>query len=183
MGKQINYYMDYDSFLIVAQKALDLGCEIIRENLFRGTVERSRSIDIVTREGRNYYFHIPEAGHAEVTTMFGKERLITGYTASGISIIEAGYSFISTEESFIRPARLFCITDYYDEKGLLIKRPECVTKVYNTLVRCVKKVAPYTEIERYVINPMYQGEKFETKEYITLKCLSLVLHQNYTLTQ
>ena len=25
MGKQLNYYMDYDSFLIVAQAALDSG--------------------------------------------------------------------------------------------------------------------------------------------------------------
>lgn len=183
MGKQINYYMDYDSFLLVAQKALDLNCEIIRENLPLGTVERSRSVDIVTRENRQYYFHIPEAGEVEVETLYGKERLVTGYSASGISIIEAGYSFISTEKTIIRRGRLFCITDYYDENRILIKRPECVTNIYNALARYVKKVAPYTEVERYVANPMYQGEKFKTKEYITVDCLTLVLNQNYTLEQ
>lgn len=29
MGKQINYYMEYDSFVLLAQKAIELGCEII----------------------------------------------------------------------------------------------------------------------------------------------------------
>lgn len=29
MGNQINYYMKYDSFVLLAQKAIELGCEII----------------------------------------------------------------------------------------------------------------------------------------------------------
>ena len=28
MGKQINYYMEYDSFILLAKKAIELGCEI-----------------------------------------------------------------------------------------------------------------------------------------------------------
>ncbi len=29
MGKQINYYMEYDSFLLLAAKAIELGCEVL----------------------------------------------------------------------------------------------------------------------------------------------------------
>ena len=32
MGKQINYYMEYDSFILLVQKAIDLGCEILSES-------------------------------------------------------------------------------------------------------------------------------------------------------
>ena len=32
MGKQINYWMDYDNFLLLAQKAIDLGCTIVKED-------------------------------------------------------------------------------------------------------------------------------------------------------
>ena len=30
MGKQINYWMDYDNFVLLAKKALELGCVINR---------------------------------------------------------------------------------------------------------------------------------------------------------
>ena len=30
MGKQLNYWMDYDSFVLVAKKALELGVVIYR---------------------------------------------------------------------------------------------------------------------------------------------------------
>ena len=66
MGKQINYWMDYDNFLLLAQKALDLGCRIIREDLDAGKVTESGDIGIVVPFGKHksiiYYFHLPEAG-------------------------------------------------------------------------------------------------------------------------
>jgi len=41
MGKQINYWMDYDNFLSLSQKALDLGCTIVKEDLDQGRVIES----------------------------------------------------------------------------------------------------------------------------------------------
>ena len=41
MGKQINYWMDYDNFLSLSQKALDLGCTIVKEYLDQGRVYNS----------------------------------------------------------------------------------------------------------------------------------------------
>ena len=45
------------------------------------------------------------------------------------------------EKKRITRGRLFCISDYYNDDGELIKRPDCVTKVYNALARYVKKLA------------------------------------------
>ena len=42
MGKQINYWMDYDNFLLVAQMAVDLGCTVVKEDLKLGKVIESR---------------------------------------------------------------------------------------------------------------------------------------------
>lgn len=52
MGKQINYWMDYDSFLLLAQKALDLGCRIVKEDLDAGT---GACLDMVNNEGYALY--------------------------------------------------------------------------------------------------------------------------------
>ena len=55
----------------------------------------------------------------------------------------------------------------------LIDEEVCMRK--NVMVaRYVKKLAPYTDVEHYVLNPMYEGKKVLTKEYITSKCLSYV---------
>lgn len=40
-GKQISYWMDYDNFLSLSQKALDLGCTIVKEYLDQGRVYNS----------------------------------------------------------------------------------------------------------------------------------------------
>ena len=80
-------------------------------------------------------------------------------------------------EKIIRKARLYCITDYYDENGNLIKRPECVTKTYNSLTRYVKKLAPYTELTDTFISmkddTYLQEIEYKHKEYITNYCLKL----------
>ena len=42
MGKQINYWMDYDNFLLVTQMAVDLGCTVVQEDLKIGKVIESK---------------------------------------------------------------------------------------------------------------------------------------------
>ena len=51
------------------------------------------------------------------------------------------------------------MTGRYTDDGDWIPRPDMLTKVYNKLVRVVKKVAPYTELAHFVVNPMYAGGK------------------------
>ncbi len=198
MGKQINYWMDYESFLLLAQKALDLGCKIIREDLDAGKVTEGGDIGIVMPYGKHkrisYYFHLPEAGDVEIKKYNEVERLDYGFNATGNAVIEAGYSFVlgepagvcgPREKREIMRERIYCITGYYDEDGEYIPRPKCLTKVYNALARYVKKLAPYTEFTdtRISMRDENYGEEFEYKhkEYVTRACLELAEREGYKL--
>lgn len=176
MGKQINYYMEYESFVRLAEKAAELGCEIIRRGGPDEVIGRDPA-GTVTRDCTRYYFHIPEAGDTEKKTVKGKSIIDNNYSRSGNTLIEAGYSLISPEEKRICRTRLFCITGYYDEKGNFVKRPECVTKIYDSLVRAVKKLSPYTELTDTIISTSddtyLQEREYRHKEYITEYCLNL----------
>lgn len=182
MGKQINYYLEYEGFLPVAQAALDGGCIIFKD--YDGKVIQSKDISIVTKDANyGYYFYLPEAGKLEFVTRYGKEYLSRGYNEASNSIIEAGFSSMYRDEGKNRISRnrLFSISGYYTADEEWIPRPECMTKLYNKLVRVVKKVAPYTEIVEIRTNR--DGEEYESrnKEYISPYCLDLILNQGYSL--
>ena len=74
---------------------------------------------------------------------------------------------------------------YYDENEKYIQRPDCLTKVYHSLVRYVKKIAPYTEFTDILISMKDEnyGEEYEYrhKEYITKNCLDLINNKGYKL--
>ena len=177
MGKQINYYMDYDSFVFLAKKAFELGCEVLP--FCDDVIKRGYSPEIIKPDNHLYCFHVPEAGEIEVERQWNKECVVRGYNASGSTIIEAGFSFINSEEKFITRSRIYCITDYYDADGNLMKRHDSVTKVYESLARYVKKLAPYTEVEYHPVNPLY--DKVKQKVCISPQCLALVREQDYGL--
>ena len=187
MGKQLNYWMDYESFLCVAQEAVHLGCTIVREDAASGSVLKSGDIRVVTPDIKSYYFHLPEAGDIAVRTINGRERLDHGFSASGNAIIEAGYSFVAhePERKEIRRARIYCITGYYDDHGAYIARPRCLTKVYDSLARCVKRIAPYTELTDLRVSTRGEdyGEKYEYihKEYVSKTCLRMREQEGYRL--
>lgn len=127
LGRQVNYWMDYENFLIVAQTALDEGCIIIKEDKEQKKVLQSRDISIVTSDCKYYYFYLPEAG----------------------------YSFIhnNMNPQIITRSRIYVSSGYYQNNGWM-EHPECLTKVYNKITRVVKKAAPYTEFadkyKRYI---------------------------------
>lgn len=173
MGKQINYWLEYEGFLRIAEAALQKGCEILKvEN---GKVVRSKDISIVTPDCYDYYFHYPPAG--EVTTIVyenGREVVDDGYTPSGNTLIEAGFSRIMQTEKRIIRARLWVASGYYNKQDEWIPRPECMTKLYESLARVVKKVAP-PKVE------VYEGENAYDKKvvrkyvwYISPVCAQLI---------
>lgn len=185
MGKQINYWLEIDGFKPLAQKALELGCEIVREDLSkydRTRVTVSRDLDIITDEnGAWYFFHLPEAGKIEIKEFDCGERLNHNFNECMNSIIEAGYSRVITEEKHIRRARLYLSTGYYDKNEVFIYRPDCIVKVYNSLARYVKKLAPYTEITRSYIDRNGAKAEYKIKEYISPYCLGLFENEGYDL--
>ena len=174
MGKQINYYMGYEDFLLVAQEAINCGCTILKKE--NGKMVGSNSIDAVTRNCRQYYFYWPDGEKQD-----GKAGCISemagGYNEAGNVTIEAGFSRRDDAKKEISKGRLFVISGYYDAQGSWIPRPDYVTKVYNKLVRAVKKIAPYTELTDILISTRdedyLQEYEWKRKEYITQEYLRL----------
>ena len=177
MGKQIEYYIEYEFFVSIAQRALDLGCKIAKEAR-NGKVIISDAVDIISKDEYSYYFYIPEAGKFKIIQTGEKERLDNGYSSSGITLIEATPTKVSSESKRIQRGRLFCISDYYDEDGQIIKRPDCVTKTYNSLVRYIKKNVPYVETKRTILK---DGREFIYKDYVCDKYLYLKEKEGYSL--
>lgn len=135
MGKQINFYMEFEVFLKVAEKALKNGCEILKK--IDGRYVRFSDISAVTDDCRDYYFYLPEAGELKIRkNEYGEQ--IDGFKGASV-VIEAGFSNVLHEEKIITRNRLYIITGYYDDNGEWIPRPECIEKVYNKLVYLVKK--------------------------------------------
>ena len=184
--------------MTAAQKAVDLGFTVVKEDLTSGRVIESKDNRIISPYGKynhpSFYFHIPEAGDIRILTGIGKECLDYGYTATGNALIEASYSSIvneptgvagSRQKKEIHRARIYCISGYYDENEKYIPRPDCLTKVYHSLVRYVKKIAPYTEFTDILISTKDEnyGEEYEYrhKEYITKNCLDLINNKGYKL--
>ena len=182
MGKQINYYMGYDEFKMLAEQAIKSGCIIVKKE--NGKFVRGNSVEIITQDCNKYYFYLPEAGDLEVQ-MNGDYKFIGGYNSSGNVVIEASYSIVNHEEKKIHRARLFSITGYDDKNGNSIGRPECIKKLYDKLVRIVKKLAPYTEFvdEIQVSCPSSEDymktREWKHKEYITKELLSLKENDDY----
>lgn len=174
MGRQINYYMGYEDFLLVAQQAIASGCKILKTD--NGKVLIGDTIDFISKDVNRYYFYVPEAGELGIQISNGRES-IGGYSPSGNVTIEAGFSKVDPEHKRISRARLFSITGYYDPEGNWIERPSSVTKIYNKLVRTVKNVAPYTEIVDAITSisddDYLQKREWRHKEYISEALLYL----------
>lgn len=182
MGKQINYWLEYEGFLKIAETALKKGCIILKEQ--NGKVFFGNDISIITPDCFCYYFHFPPAG--EVKTLIydsGRELVDSGYTPSGNTVIEAGFSRISNVDKTIIRARLFIISGYYDENGEWIPRSDGITKLYSSLERVAKKLAP--PIVSYVenTNPYAKKNIYKYVDYISPFCAQLAETENYQLKQ
>lgn len=183
MGKQINYYMDYESFLEIAKKALSLGFVIIR-NEYTDTIPKVYTdISAVTEDCTRYYFCLPSLAEMRFkkNQIFKKNKF--GYYFDSayeleILTVEAGFSHIfrkENEKPYIVRNRLFASSGYFDQNGEWIPRPEILTKHYEKLARLAKKLTVYTPITYtwvHRIDGVWQGPKdYTVKEYITPTCL------------
>ena len=165
MGKQINYYMEYEAFLTIAMTAIDLGCQIVKEDFVTGKIISSSDISIVTQDTNSYYFYIPEAGPLKNKVRTDGSEYVLSYNETGNAIIEASFCKYNIDEGFIGRGRLFSQTGYYDQNGEFISRPQIVDEIYKQLVKKVKKAAPYTETSpgyKNYITPFFFALK---KEY------------------
>ena len=164
MGKQITYYMERESFLVLAQAALDEGLLILKNKYTEKPQEPCRDLSVID-DCTEYFFYLPEiAPLTHAHTAYGYYVKSYSYP-SCLAIIEAGYS---KKADIIHESRIYVQTGDYNEDEW-IPRPEKITKIYNKLVRKVKKLAPYKELVFYGEN----GEELpsDRKEYLSPECL------------
>lgn len=181
MGKQINYYMEFNDFRQLVQYALDIGCMIGKQE--NAQIVCSNSIDIVMPDYKKYFFYLPEAEKVLIQLQDDKQQ-IGGYNQSGNVVIEANFSRIWHDRKEISRGRLFLNTGYYDAQGKWIECPKCMKKIYEQLKRKVKKIAPYTEMTDFMTD--YSSEEYKQiewrhKEYITSELLELHVNSGYKL--
>ncbi len=186
MSKQINYSLEFNGFMLLAQKALDMGCTIVREDVATQALTESRDLGIITEDDRAFwYFHLLEAGDIDFERVDSGNRLNWLYNPSGNTVIEASFSRIKDDSKEIFRGRLYLSSGYYDSDKNFIPPPDCTVKAYNSLVRYVKKLAPYTEITKTRIyvggNMDGQKEEYKAKEYISPLCLDLRENKGYKL--
>jgi hypothetical protein len=157
MGRQITYYMELESYKLLVEKAFRLGFKAIER---QNSVRICERFDEVTFLHYGMYFHLQEVGQLIV-----KEN---GYiNTSSSPLIESSFSYINEKKKEVSSARLWVSNGFWSNEDGFIHREEVLDRKYSSLVRYVKKLAPYTEVEVKAQNPMYDGRKFIEKIYIT----------------
>lgn len=179
---QINFWMEYDAFVQVAQAALSYGCVIIKKTA-DGKHISGTDISMISKDAQSYYFYVPEAGAFPVETIHGYEFIAHGVSA--LTVILADYSIISEGEKEITRGRLYTSPEEFGENDY-VSRPDCVTNIYNKLVELVKKLAPYTEFTDTYISTketeFLQEKAWVRKEYISPQILQQKMKENYVLS-
>lgn len=180
MGKQIKYYMGYQDFLSVAQAALDSDCIIYRHSFENGKwrLTGGTTLDMIKQNCRDYYFHNPAISNIDIDLQSDNQHF--SYD-SLLNVIEAGFSIPNENKHLIISNRLYVATGRYTSDGDWVSRSDLLTKIYNRLVRVVKKTAPYTEVEHFVVNPLYEGKKLIRKKYISADYYDLAQNRDYVL--
>jgi hypothetical protein len=171
MGRQIEYYMELDSYKLLVKKALELGFKVIQE---QNELQICSSFNEVTSWDRRdrIYFYFEEVGQLIVKD--------NGYIDTSSSpVVESGFSFLNEKKRTISKARLWVSSGSWRNEEEFIKRNELLDKKYSSLMRYVKKLAPYTEVVVKEQNPIYEGKKFKSKEYITPFLLNKIEIDNY----
>ena len=141
MGKQLNYIMNYESFLQLSQYALELGCMIICNGNTKAPSLPSAELSVVVPDHNRYCFYIPELYPADKIAhgrnCYGEYYLADTFVGPfSLSFIEAGFSLNDTDQ-----ARVYVTTGYYDENENWIARPELLTKTYDKIARRARKLA------------------------------------------
>lgn len=186
MGKPINYWLEFEGFVELSKKAVGLGCEIMKAELSEEDttiITVSREFDILTDdENVRYFFHLPEAGKIELTLGDNGTHINNPFEKCNNSIMEVGFSRIMKPEKRIRRAQLFLPDGIKDQNNVYVKRPECIEKMYRSIARQLKKLAPYTEITRYkIFSDGSAPEPFRVKEYASPYCFEMYKNEGYSL--
>ncbi len=175
MGKQINYYMDYESFLKVVQIALDEGCMLLHTDHTPKPQKPTTDIEM-TKEHTSFKLYLPELAELKYAQdMYGNYYIDDIFNELWIAQIEIGYSQKYDQLMRVNRSRIYIPTGFDDKNGIWIARSERLTKVYDKLARAVRKLAPSTTIEfDYVAKKdgrYSDPQRSQRKVYATPQCL------------
>jgi hypothetical protein len=169
MGRQIEYYMELDSYKLLVKKAFELGFKVIEG---QNNIKIYNCFDGIVFPKQHLYFYLEEAGNLIIKD--------NGYLDLFSSpLIESGFSFINANKKEITKSRLWVSSGSWLDNDTFIQRDKILDKRYSALVRFVKKLAPNTEVEVKSQNPMYDGKKFINKVYITPFLLEKINSSEY----
>jgi len=171
LGKQINYAMDYESFVKLAQKALDLGCTIIRARADEPQRPCS-DLSVLNPSCLDYYFCTPNHTSIQYKRMRDGSYCVDYDFAASISLIEAGYAAVHDDKR-IGGNRLYIATGYYDSNDQWIPRSEEMSRIYDTLARFAGKLAPY---HAFTLN---NGKT--VKERVSPRFMNMIENEGYQL--
>ena len=174
MGKQINFYMEEDTYKQIVEKALVMGYVILYEEKIGGTpgnweykyhrYEEMPDFPLVNM----HYFYNPALGglhYVSDDTEYTFEEIKAKKLFLGsmfAPMIETGCSRVSDDGKFITRSRMYIRSDYYNSQGVLIKQSEEFMKQYASLTRIAKKLAVKRELKGL---PEYPD--WITTEYMT----------------
>ncbi len=182
MGKQIIYWMEYESFLKLADRALSIGMRILKKNADK--IVGSDNISIVTKDCVDYYFYLPELDAYHVDD-FGSYHSIDATGISGNVLIGTGFSRIDSNARYIFQHRMYVQDGYFSSSGDWIKIPEKLSAAYDILEAYVKEIAPYTEvIDTYISRReenYNQRVEYKRSDYISPYCLDLKNNKSYSI--
>lgn len=158
MGRQIEYYMELDSYKLLVKKAFDLGLKVLVKEQNRFKIYND--FEEINFSRNEMYFFLEEAGPVIIT----QNRYID---SSRSPLVETGFSFINEKKKEISKSRIWVSTGFWNNSEEFMYRNEILDKKYSALMRYIKKLAPYTEVWIKAQNPMYDGRKMIRKVYIT----------------
>ena len=139
MGKQTTYYMSFREFLEVAQIALEEGCALLPDRHTPEIPVPAYDLSAIDPAWGSWFFLLP--GAPEPT--FLRDRNGDYFLRDGeldTYLIETGFS-VKGEQGLWGWARLYIATDMLSD-GALVPRTEEATRIYDRLVRRVRKLCP-----------------------------------------
>ncbi len=165
MGKQIEYYSEMDSYMLIVNKAIELGLKIItKDNNIIASIEEDNIYNEIK------YFYLEEAGSLKL-----RENGIIDILES--PIIEANPPYIKNRKVY--KSRLWVSSGFWMNEDSFVKRDKKLEKKYDAIVRYLKKITNYVEIEVKDKNPDYERRYFLRKIYITETLYDKVKNKEY----
>jgi hypothetical protein len=186
MGKQINFFMDYETeakFFEYLLPQCKISNKVVNgEMIFIDTLPERFS----GQDWFQLHLYKPEMGPCDIVIHDDGKGYVNAYSSYS-PVIEFCRSVIRTDDKIITRGRLYVVMKYYDKDDNNVSKPEELNKWYNELCRWIRKHLPRREYENpisleyanrmcleYGVSPGHM-----TKEYISDSILRLVQEEGY----